>query len=374
MPTKKKSTLLITGAAGFVGQRTVELALAETDFSVCAADHPQADLDAARRAGARVRSGDLAHPEKCARILRGADVVMHLASVYDPTRTRAELMRMNRATTRTLAKAAAQSRVRHFLFCSTAEVYGAHRDVPIKEDARKVPDNDFSLSMLAAEQAVMRIGRETGMPVTILRPAIVYGPGGSFLSSALVIAPFLAPRIARMLPTFTGGPLINAVHVDDVAGALLFLAERSGAFGEAFNVADDDWLALGEFLEKIWETIGVRGWVKLPMMKGPVKWASIFLDIATPDFALDMVNYVLERRWERVQRERHVDSALSPRLDRGFLSYGAADHVYDTTKLTQLGYRLRYPNFDRGYAQTVANYKKRNWLPGVGASRFPNGL
>lgn len=363
MAGKSKKKLLVTGAADFVGEQTARMAIEEYGYSVVAQDNPGTDFEVLEKAGAKTIAAELTDPEQCARLIHGVDIVCHTATLFDLSLSRRALMRANHTSTKVLCEAAAKAGVGHFIFCSTADVYGTHKNVPINEQARLTPENDYSFSKLRAEQSVFAIGAEYEMPVTILRPSVIYGPGGVYLPTILCVLPYLIQDLVGFTPRFVGGPMVNAAHVEDVAGAMLFVAGRPKSFGNVYNVSDNDWLSLGEFVEKMWEPTGAHWWLKIPVMKLPLKVASIFGNILLPDVAIDLVNFILQRRWDKVVKDRRVLPFLSPRFDRGFFTYAMGDHVYDNSKLKNLGYKLRFEKFDRGYEKTVRWYMQNRWMP-----------
>lgn len=364
MTGMSRKKLLVTGATEFVGEQTVKTAIEEYGYSVVAQDSPGSDFSALEAAGAKIAPVDLGDPKQCADLVRNVDIVCHTATLFDLSLSRRALMRANHTTTRILCEAAARAGIEHFILCSTADVYGTHKDVPINEKTRLVPENDYSFSKLRAEQSVFSIGEEFEMPVTVLRPSVIYGPGGVYLPTILCVVPYLVQDLVGFTPRFVGGPMVNAAHVEDVAGAMLFVAGRKKSFGNVYNVSDNDWLPLGEFVEKMWEPVGARWWLQVPVMKLPLKIASIFGNILLPDVAIDLFNFILKRRWDSVVKDEQVLPFLSPRFDRGFFTYTMGDHVYDNSKLKNLGYKLRFEKFDRGYEQTVRWYMQNRWMPG----------
>ena len=363
MPDKVKETVLVTGAGGFVGSCAVRTILEQGKYNVIAHDLFEVDLDEAESLGAEVRKGDLTHRADCAKAVVNVDYILHLAAAYDLGLSRKALMQGNHLATKKLGMTAALAGVKHFIYCSTADTYGTHPEVPIREGARQVPDTDYSYSKLVAEQSIFRIGRETQMPVTAIRPAIIYGPGGVYTASVLTIWPFLVQKYVGFMPKPKGGPMVNAVHVDDVVGSMIYLLGRDDAMGQAFNVADDDWLPLGEFIENMWEPLGVKWKFTIPVFKMPLRIFGTMSNIMTPDFAIEWFNKLLQRQWGQVVVDRNLKPSLNPKLDRGLLNFTFSDRVYDNSKLKRAGYRFKYPHFDKGYSETINWYKQNQWLP-----------
>jgi len=98
-----------------------------------------------------------------------------------------------------------------------------------------------------------------GLPsVTILRPASVYGPGCTAAMASLATLPPLVKTLGPYYIPFSGGPRTSLVHGDDVARAAVFLLLQPRAYGSAFNVAGNDPLPFGRFLNEAMEAYGLK--------------------------------------------------------------------------------------------------------------------
>lgn len=113
-------------------------------------------------------------------------------------------------------------------YLSTVGVYGDHGGAWVDEKAECRPVSDRSILRLQAEQDWQKLGRETGLPVAVLRLSGIYGPGRNAFVN-------LKDGTARRL--IKPGQVFNRIHRDDIAGALRHLAQRD--IGGIFNVTDD---------------------------------------------------------------------------------------------------------------------------------------
>src|SRR6202034_3587872 len=107
--------------------------------------------------------------------LEGITQVVHLAGIAHTGGVDVERYeRVNRDATAELSAAAARSGVRHFVFVSSIRAQsGPSADHALTENDEPGPTDAYGRSKLAAEAAV----RSAGVPFTILRPALFYGPG-----------------------------------------------------------------------------------------------------------------------------------------------------------------------------------------------------
>jgi nucleoside-diphosphate-sugar epimerase len=129
--------------------------------------------------------------------------------------------------------------VRHIVYISSLSVYAVPTDgVTITEDSPYESESEargaYSRSKLAADRVAMDAARR-GVPVVVLRPGLLYGPGRR-------------PPLARQSLTVNGFKLLLArpdyclpmTHVDNVADAVLLATRTAAAVGQAFTVVDEN--------------------------------------------------------------------------------------------------------------------------------------
>lgn len=167
--------VLVTGATGFVGQAVVP-GLEARGLAVRAAVRGPGATDC-RAAGGRevVVCGDLERDVDWSSLVDGVDGVVHLAGIAHANGvTESRYDAVNRRATRELARAAASAGVSRFVFVSSIKAQSsASSDRVVTEDDPPRPDDAYGRSKLAAELEIA----EAGVPHTILRPVVIYGPG-----------------------------------------------------------------------------------------------------------------------------------------------------------------------------------------------------
>jgi UDP-glucose 4-epimerase len=175
---------------------------------------------------------DLAQPFDWQPLLDGVDAVIHLAGIAHTGSADAGLYdRINRQATALLAKAAAQAGVNRFVFVSSIRAQsGPSADHALSERDPPAPSDPYGRSKLAAEDAV----RASGVPFTILRPVLLYGPGvkGNFA---------LLARAARSwlpLPLKDFNNRRAMLGIDNFISALAFVLSTPATAGETYLVAD----------------------------------------------------------------------------------------------------------------------------------------
>ncbi|PZS04538.1 MAG: NAD-dependent dehydratase [Pseudonocardiales bacterium] len=185
----------------------------------------------------------------------GADAVVHLALDLAPQVDRAAQRRLNATAARATVTASSAAGVRRLVLVTSAMVYGARADnpVPIDDNAplRAVPEASVLGDLLEIE-ALARTSAKTyrGLAVTVLRPAIVLGPG----ARSAAAAQFDAPRLLRIRGHATKWQFC---HVDDLASAIAVAV--AGGIDGAANVASPGWLEQADV-----ERIAGRSSIELP--------------------------------------------------------------------------------------------------------------
>jgi len=221
---------LVTGASGFVG-RAVVAAFAQSGRAVRAAMRRPPDV--AFPAGVEVvQHPDLAQSFDWTPFLAGVDQVVHLAGIAHTGGVAPERYdRINRRATAELAAAAAQSGLHQFVFVSSIRAQtGPSADHALTERDEPAPTDAYGRSKLAAEAAV----RSSGVPFTILRPALFYGPGvkGNF---ALLLR---AARTRAPLPVKDFVNRRSLISIDNFISALDFVLSTPATIGETYVLAD----------------------------------------------------------------------------------------------------------------------------------------
>ena len=169
------SLLLVTGASGFLGSEIVRKA-ESSGLSVRASSRRSLMLSRS----SDFFPADITVPSSLAKAVAGVDTVIHsagLAHVFHESLGQAALFqKINEIGTANVASAAARFGVKHFILVSSVSVYGGSRDGG-HEESGLFPDAPYALSKYAAEQRAVEIAESSGMALTILRLATLFGAG-----------------------------------------------------------------------------------------------------------------------------------------------------------------------------------------------------
>jgi uncharacterized protein YbjT (DUF2867 family) len=231
------TTTLVTGATGFIGRRLVP-ALIDAGHDVRALTRrPEAYDGPGTAVGA-----DVHEPDTLPAALEGIGVAYYLVHSLDS----ADFEKRDAAAARAFGRAAAEAGVRQIVYLG-----GLGAD-----------DEDLSAHLRSRREVEGLLG-EAGVPVTVLRAAIVVGQGGiSWELTRQLVKNLPAMVVPRWVSTRT-----QPIAVDDVIRYLVGVADRPEALGRTFEIGGPDRLSYLEMLEIASEVSGGR---RVPIVKVPV--------------------------------------------------------------------------------------------------------
>lgn len=278
--------ILVTGSSGFIGSALTS-ALVEAGYSVRAASRTSPGTEAPPDVE-WMQLADLENQVDWGPILEGMDVVIHLAAVAHRSRIDSgQCARANRLATASLAQACLGQGIKHLIFMSSIGAQaGSAADHLVTELDRPRPVTAYDQTKLAAEEEI----RRSGVPFTILRPVIVYGPGAK-ANIALMM------RIAKLPLPLPFGAFTNRrslLSIDNLVQAVMFCLERPETLNRTFIVCDKEPITLADMFAILREAIGRNARL-----------------ISIPPWAVRAVIGVLGRIsfWDRIGRELVASSA-----------------------------------------------------------------
>jgi nucleoside-diphosphate-sugar epimerase len=227
-------SVLVTGASGFLGGRLADLLASRGHDTVVLARNPKS-LAHLAHVPIRVVTASLADQEALKRALTGVTHVFHCAAASTDWASPAVFFDANTRGTRNLLEAAlASSTLQRFVHVSTTDVYG-YPLVPCDETHPLVDTGlGYNHTKILGEQAVQRAHDDHGLPVTILRPATIYGPRGkAFVTDFEELL-----RLRLMLVVDGGRRTGGFTYVDTVAETMILAAHAPAALGRAYNISD----------------------------------------------------------------------------------------------------------------------------------------
>ncbi len=267
--------ILVSGGTGFVGRALVShlrvnrhavSALVREVSSSLERDVTQidfGDLASLADTDSPITSGvkDVCDINKLRTALESTDAVVHTAArvhvmndtADDPLN---EFRKVNRDATLSLARLAAKSGVKRFIFLSTVKVNGesTYPGKPFSEQDSCDPTDPYGISKYEAEQCLIRIAKETGMEVVIIRPPLIYGPGvkGNFASMMRWVGKGVP------LPLGAVDNQRSLLALDNLISFITCCLDHPKAANEVFLLSDGEDVSTTELIEKLAQAQGKK--------------------------------------------------------------------------------------------------------------------
>ena len=171
--------------------------------------------------------------------LESIDTIFHLAGfahdMQDPSKVKHLYHAVNVEATVELARLAVISGVKRFVFVSSVKAGGSPlSERCASESDQGDPEGVYGKSKREAELKLLKIGKESGMHVSIIRPSLVYGPGVK--GNLQLMLSGIARGWFPPLPETENRR--SMIHVDDLVRAIFLVAEDNRANGEIFIATD----------------------------------------------------------------------------------------------------------------------------------------
>lgn len=236
------------------------------------------------------------------------------------------------------AKAAAESKVKKFVEVSTAQVYSSDKKAS-NEDGKLAPWTILAKYRLEAEVELKKI---SGLPLVILRPAIVYGPGDmTGITPRIICAAVYQERKEKMKFLWDKSLKLNTVHIDDVCAAIWEACTKLKS-GSLFNLADQSDLDQGTLNGLLGQVFGIK---------------VDFLGSMLSNLAKMQLSAVAEEAndkhvpgWTKLcQKHKILNTPLSPYIDKELLYNNSL--AVDGTKITKEGFKYQHPKFTKDLLQ-----------------------
>ncbi len=256
-----KADILVLGGAGFIGKELLRQ-LVDSGRGVRVLVRSAASLPEELCARIDCRTGDLLDREALSRAMEGVGVVVHLARAH--VKSWAEYQKFEIEATRMVGECALAASVKRLIYAGTIDSYYAGaRGSTITEatplDRHIEHRNLYARAKAVSEAVLLRMDRERGLPLVIVRPGIVIGRGGSPFHWG--VGMWWHDAVCQIWGQ--GKNKLPLVLVEDVARGLIAAIDTPGIDGRDFNlvaeqVTDGHGLSAQEYLDELDRAGGMR--------------------------------------------------------------------------------------------------------------------
>lgn len=241
---KQKLKALVTGASGFLAKHLIH-ELINKNYIVRTLSRKMVK-PFENNENIEVFYGDIRNQACVEKAVAGVDIIYHCASITTNKGLWRDFEETNIAATKILLEAAKRFDVNRFVYISSVAVYGVNNGKKIdivtenKGYAEDLPRYSYyAESKIEAEKLLFDYHKTAGLPTVVIRPGIIFGPGGKRISS-------------RKRLVFGGKrKLLPYIYVKNVVDALVLAGNCEAAVGQAYNVVGDEQITHGEFIKKI---------------------------------------------------------------------------------------------------------------------------
>jgi NAD dependent epimerase/dehydratase len=260
----KSSTILVTGADGFIGSHLTE-ALVRSGFKVrafvyynsfnswgwlekCAEDV---------KGKFEVLTGDIRDPHGIKEAMNGCDAVLHLAALIAIPFSYSSpdsYIDTNIKGTLNVLQAARELGIKRVIHTSTSEVYGTAQFVPISEEHPLQGQSPYSASKIGADQLAYSFYSSFQLPVVTVRPFNTYGPR----QSARAVIPTIITQIAngkRIIKLGAIAPTRDFSYVQDTVSGFIAALTSEGGLGQVVNLGSNFEISIGDTAHLIAESM-----------------------------------------------------------------------------------------------------------------------
>lgn len=323
---------LVTGATGFTGAALVKKLL-EDGHEVKALVRDRSKVVDNNNSNLHILEGNIINPKDVEKSVDGIDTVFHVAAVYRTAGISEEIYWDTHVKgTENLLKAALKSKVNKFVHCSTVGVHGHIEKSLANENYRFKPGDIYQITKLEGEKKALGFYNSEGLPVTVIRPTAIYGPGDERLLK-------LFKLVSRGITILLGSGEIkyHMVYIDDLIQGFMLAAKAETAIGQSFIIGGKEILTLNELLNVISDLMNVSN-----------------RKIHLPAWPFQMAGTICEKIC--------IPLNINPPIYRRRVDFFTKSRAFDIEKAQHiLGYEPKTPIRD-GLFKTLQWYRQENLI------------
>ncbi len=324
--------VLVTGATGFTGGHLVRALVGRPGYRVRALVRDPRRGAALSPFGVELVVGDITDRRAVGAAVAGMDIVFNIAAVYREAGLPAATYRaVNAEAPGWIVEEAAAAGVGRVVHCSTVGVHGDIEHPPANEDAPLRPGDLYQRTKLDGERGALAASRRLALPLTVVRPTGIYGPGDRRLLK-------LFRNVVRRRPLLgTGQIYYHLTYIDDLVEGFRLAGEAPAAANRTYILAGGEVTTLNELVGLIARLAGTKAsGLHLPVW--PVWLAGAACEAVCAPFGIE------------------------PPLFRRRVEFFTKSRAFDITRARQeIGYAPAV-GLAEGLSRTLEWYRLQGWL------------
>ena len=327
-------TVLVTGGTGFTGRYLLE-ALCKTQAKVRVIARASSNKSGLEQLDLEWFTGDVYDEQVVESAMTDVNYVFHVAAAYREAKiTDATYWNVHVKSTQLLAQAALkQPNFKRFLHTSTVGVHGHIDTPPADENYRFAPGDEYQNTKVEAEKWITEFANKEGLPITVVRPAAIYGPGDRrllkiFKLAKLPICPILG---------FGHQGLYHLIHVNDLVNFMMLAACHSKTEGNIYICGNQEALSIKDIVSVISKKLGRSArFLRLPVT--PFFWLGDLCELICKPLNIE------------------------PPIYRRRVAFFTKDRSFNTNRMrNHTGYEYQYSNIE-GLEDLTDWYREQGWL------------
>ena len=305
----------ITGASGFLGG-TLAKAYSRRGDNVIALVRKTSNTLALKELDVELIYGELNDDESFNSLLKDADLGIHCAAIAEDFGPWENFQEINIGAVKNFFEASLKQDVPKIVSISSVVVYGNsrhHRGTDEEGPYETIITDNYTRSKIASDRLAFEYHREYDLPVTIIRPGYIWGPGDRAVMPLLIEA----IKMKRLAIVDNGENIMHLSHVDNMVQGIILAAESNKSIGRAYNLTDGSKITTKRFLTDLFGIIGIDYKLR-----------------SFPYVPVYVIAYFCEL-YARLRRYR-----IRPPITRYSVRLSEYDQVFDISRaILELGYR-----------------------------------
>jgi nucleoside-diphosphate-sugar epimerase len=244
--------VLVTGGTGFIGSHLAKALVAEGHDVRCLV-RESSDLQRLHDSGVELVYGDILETNSIDEALCGIDIVYHLAGILGqwgiPDET---YWAINVQGTKNMLETSLKHNIKRFIHCSTAGVTGPTLSISQDESFPYNPSNIYELTKAKGEKLALQFYRDAGLPVVVIRPEFIYGPGDTHTFGLFKTIQ------RRVFILIDGGKATwHPTYIDDLVQGFQCALSEPRAIGQIYIIAGERYVTIKDLSYIIADSLGV---------------------------------------------------------------------------------------------------------------------